>query len=211
MKSKRKGFTLIELVVVIAILGILMAIIVPSWGYFMRRSRERTANARAKVVFNAAQTEFTRIAQRERYALSVDDTIYQADDLDKQAASDSLYVGQGSFYFYWDGAEAFQVTSGGDSDTIPQNDHENAHLANAINNICGEEGVYKIFVNNYNVQSVVYCSQTNGNYKGTYPRTMGSDQISNEGEVRDHEVRAVDMNVVALNPPPADPAPAEET
>lgn len=211
MKSRRKGFTLIELVVALAILAILMAIIVPSWGYFMRRSRERTANAKAKVVFNAAQTEFTRLAQRERYALSVDDTIYQADDLDKQAASESLYVGEGSFYFYWNGTNALQVTSAGVSDTIVQNTHENAHLANAINNICGEEGVYKIFVNNYNVQSVVYCSQANGNYKGTYPRTMGSDQISNESAVRDHEVSAIDMNVIALNPPPADPDPAEET
>ena len=61
MKSKRKGFTLVELIVAMAILGILIAIIVPSWGYFMRRSKERTANAKAKVIFNAAQTELQEL------------------------------------------------------------------------------------------------------------------------------------------------------
>ena len=214
MKSKRKGFTLVELIVVMAILGILIAIIVPSWGYFMRRSRERTANAKAKVIFNAAQTEFTRIAQRERYALSVDDTIFQADSIEIQEANASLYVGTGNFYFYWDGTTGHQMDSANPNVINDTNVQENAHLATAINNICGTEGVYKIFVNNYNVQSVVFCSQQNGQYKGTYPRTMGSEQISNENAIRNNAVSAVDaaaMNAVAIAPIPVTPEPAEGT
>ena len=70
-KKTKKGFTLMELVIVLAILGILLAIIVPSWGYFIRRSRERSANAKAKVVFNAAQTEVTRVSMKERPELNV--------------------------------------------------------------------------------------------------------------------------------------------
>ncbi|MCR4638443.1 type II secretion system protein [Ruminococcus sp.] len=203
MKSRRKGFTLTELIVVIAILGILMAIVIPSWGYFMRRSRERTANAKAKVVFNAAQTEFTRIAQNERHALTVSNDNMELYLNEKDDADAEIYVGRGDFYFYWNGTNGIQVANDGKPDGITQNNNENAHIATSINNICGREGVYKVYVNNYNVQSVVYCSQTNGQYKGTYPRTMGSEQISDESAVRDNEVSAIDMNVIALNPAPA--------
>ena len=102
MKAKRtrKGFTLMELIIVIAIMGILMAILIPSWGYFLRRARERDANSRAKIVFNAAQTAVTRVCDNERsilnkYKDSTTDTDLK-DKLEKQ-----LYMGEGDFYFYW--------------------------------------------------------------------------------------------------------------
>lgn len=201
MKSKKKGFTLIELIVVIAIMGILMAIIVPSWGYFMRRSKERTANSKAKIVFNAAQTEVTRIAQRERSTLSLGDAVYNTDSELKKTAFNSLYLNKGTdFFFYWDGNTGTQVNSGGTISGIVQKSQENVHFANAINNICGTEGTYKIYVRDYNVVSVVYCSRPNGEYKGTYPKTMGSDQIASadENTIRNSEVSVIDMKKIAL-------------
>ncbi|MDE7105032.1 MAG: prepilin-type N-terminal cleavage/methylation domain-containing protein, partial [Ruminococcus sp.] len=32
---RKKGFTLMELIIVMAIIGILLGILIPSWGYYM--------------------------------------------------------------------------------------------------------------------------------------------------------------------------------
>ncbi|MCQ2407437.1 MAG: type II secretion system GspH family protein [Oscillospiraceae bacterium] len=65
-KHRVSGFTLIEMVVVVAIISILTAVLVPTTRAYLTRSRLHTANSQAKVLFNSMQTIMQEYEFRER-------------------------------------------------------------------------------------------------------------------------------------------------
>ncbi|MDE6729575.1 MAG: prepilin-type N-terminal cleavage/methylation domain-containing protein [Oscillospiraceae bacterium] len=67
-----KGFTLIELIIVIAIIGILAGILAPTMSTYYMKSRIKSANANAKMVYNAAQTAVQKYISRDRTALAAE-------------------------------------------------------------------------------------------------------------------------------------------
>ena len=57
-RALSKGFTLIELMIVVAIIGILAAIAIPNFSKFQARAKQSEAKANLKGIYTAKQTQF---------------------------------------------------------------------------------------------------------------------------------------------------------
>ena len=120
MKKNNKGFTLVELIVVLVILAILAAILVPALLGYIDRAREKQYVLNAKSCLTAAQAELSSLygeqksnacitSRGARISATADtpaDNFYIAykDDTDhgKYTVGKALYI-EGDYYCYYDG------------------------------------------------------------------------------------------------------------
>lgn len=77
-KNKNKGFTLVELLIVIAIIGILSAVIISALGSARQKSKEKTAIAQMNQARNQAEIYYNQIGS---YAGLCETSSFPDDDL----------------------------------------------------------------------------------------------------------------------------------
>lgn len=207
---RKKGFTLMEVTIVLTIVAILIAILVPSWTYYLQRSRIKSQNAKAKVIFNAAQTVITDLEFYERHNLS---NYYDAADAHTQAVAKSrLYTNvlssSNEWYFYWDGVNGYlcdvnsdPVTDTSRADTI---NTWNSKITRSINKIARSDEVFRIYIKDYTVASVVSARRENDQYLGSHPVTLderraaGVDSRSDVKTKRQSGIKGVTMTEFEL-------------
>ena len=82
MRKDNKGFTLVELIVVIVILAILAAILVPALLGYIDKAKQQQAVLNAKSALTAAQAEMSTLYAKGAAASDVENDNYKKDILD---------------------------------------------------------------------------------------------------------------------------------
>ena len=197
-KQKVSGFTLLEMVVVVAIVAILTGIMVPTVKGYITRSRVGSANSNAKVLFNSIQTLMLEYQFKERAGT---ESSFYGDayhNLDANHETLFLYIkgingviqSDTASYLVVDGGAAGSPLRTSAQMTCKVLESGVYNTENALGFTVTRDNTYtfgnrlsKLFadydsvswvalVENYSVRGVACASSVSNNYVGAYPLGM---------------------------------------
>ena len=175
MKRSKKGFTLIEMMIVLIIMGVLLTILIPTWNYFITQSKISTQNKNSRVIFNAAQTECTKQKFQIRNLKA------EIESLEKQLASKQSQINTNKSQYLLDYGANYSSTNAEFIDALTDPTKKDTWSTDKINEFNDWDNIRKM------EETLVNLPDQIANAKSKYylKNYNGKDDVTNEDVFKD--------------------------